>query len=88
MNQQYFFAFNLLIIHLDDFCRGGTENFKEILIVSLQRVFSVSAENVKIFKYLGLDIIQNSKDDISLNQTKFVDETKEIRVTGDRSIQK
>ena len=79
---------SLLIIHLDDFCRGATENFKKILIVSPQKVFSVTAENVKIFKYLGLNIIQNSKYDISLNQTKFVDETKEIRVTGDRSLQK
>ena len=95
----------LLITHLDYFCRGGTEKFLKIVIEPLQIVFSVKSENVKIFEYLGLDIIQNSKYvkifeylgldiiqnskyDFSLNQTKFVDEIKEIVVRGDRSKQK
>ena len=51
-------------------------------------MFSVGTENVKIFKYLGLDIIQNNKYDISLSQTKFIDEIKKIEITGDRSKQK
>lgn len=78
----------LLITHLDYFCRGGTKKFLKIVIEPLQIVFSVKSENVKIFEYLGLDIIQNSKYDFSLNQTKFVDEIKEIVVRGDRSKQK
>ena len=49
---------------------------------------SVGSENVKIFKYLGLDIIQNKKYDISLSQTKFIAEIKKIEITGDRSKQK
>ena len=51
-------------------------------------MFSVGTENVKIFKYLGLDIIQNKKCDVSLSQTKFIDEIKEIEITGDGSKQK
>ena len=47
-----------------------------------------NSKYVKIFEYLGLDIIQNSKYDFSLNQTKFVDEIKEIVVRADRSKQK
>ena len=51
-------------------------------------MFSVGTENVKILKYLGLDIIQNNKYDISLSQTKSIDEIKKIEITGDRSKQK
>ena len=39
---------------------------------------TVGTGNVKILKYPGLDIIQNNKYDVSLNQTKFVDGIKEI----------
>ena len=51
-------------------------------------MLSVGTENAKIFKYLRLDIIQNSKYDVSLSQTKFIDEIKEIEITGDGSKQK
>ena len=51
-------------------------------------MFSVGTENVKIFKYLGFDIIQNNKYDISLSQTKFIDEIKKNEITRDRSKQK
>ena len=51
-------------------------------------LFSVGTENVKIFKYLGFDIIQNNKYDISLSQTKFIDEIKKNEITRDRSKQK
>ena len=52
-------------------------------------MFYVGTQNIKIFKYLGLDIIQNNKWwYISLSQTNFVDEIKEIEITWDRSKQK
>ena len=54
----------------------------------LWTVFSVSKKNVKIFKYLGLDIIQNNKYNINLSQSKFIDEIEEIDITRDRSKQK
>ena len=69
----------LFITHADDFCWGGTENFQQIVIEPLRKVFSVGTENVKIFKYLGFDIIQNNKYDISLSQTKFIDEIKKMK---------
>ena len=54
----------------------------------LWKVFSVSKKNVKIFKYLGLGIIQNNKYNINLSQSKFIDEIEEIEITRDRSKQK
>ena len=54
----------------------------------LWKVFSVSKKNVKIFKYLGLDIIQNNKYNINLSQSKFIDEIEKIEITRDRSKQK
>ena len=41
-------------------------------------MLSVGTENVKIFKYLGLDIIQNNNYDASLSQAKF-NETKKLK---------
>ena len=58
------------------FLGGGTENVKQIVIEPLRKVLSFSTENVKTFEYLGLDIIQNKKYDVSLSQTKFIDEIK------------
>ena len=37
---------------------------------------------------MGFDIIQNNKYDISLSQTKFIDEIKKNEITRDRSKQK
>ena len=54
----------------------------------LWKVFSVSKKNVKMFKYLGLDIIENNKYNINLSQSKFIDEIEEIEITRDRSKQK
>lgn len=44
----------------------------------------VSTENVEIFEYLAHDIIQNKRNDRSLNQTKFIDGMIEIEVARDR----
>ena len=67
LNRHFFFFFwhfknelqGLLVTHVDDFCGGGTKSYKQIVIKPLRKVFSVGTENVKIFKYLGLDIITN-----------------------------
>lgn len=40
---------------------------KKIVIEPLQKGLLFGAENVEIFKYLGLDVIPNNKYDISLN---------------------
>ena len=54
----------------------------------MEGVLSQQKKNVKIFKYLGLDIIQNNKYNINLSQSKFIDEIEEIEITRDRSKQK
>ena len=82
--------FNCLCLcfrHVNDFCWGGTEpfnkNFNSTPLesgtgnVGTGNVVQGTG-NVKILKYPGLDIIQNNKYDVSLNQTKFVDGIKEI----------
>ena len=50
---------------------------KKIVIEPLQKGLLFGAENVEIFKYLGLDVIPNNKYEIY-----------EIKVTQDRSKQK
>ena len=80
---------DLLITHVDDFSGGCTESFKQIVIEPLCKVFSVATENVKIFKYLGLDIVQNNKY-MMLTSVKpnFLIKWRQIQITGDRSKRK
>ena len=61
---------------------------KKFVIEPLRKVLSAGTESVKIFKYLGLDIMWNNKYDVSLSQSKFMDAIKEIEITGDISKQK
>lgn len=51
-------------------------------------MFSLGTENVKIFKRLRHDIIQNYKYDISLSETSFIDDTNKNKIQGDISKQK
>ena len=51
-------------------------------------MFSLGTENVKIFKRLRHDIIQNYKYDISLSETSFIDDTNKNKIQEDISKQK
>ena len=48
----------ILITHVDDFCWGGTEKFRDSIIRSLKNIFPIGIESAQSFSYLGLIITQ------------------------------
>ena len=48
----------ILSCHVDDFVWGGTNNFIKKVINVLKPTFSISSEECKTFKYLGLYVQQ------------------------------
>ena len=65
------------ILHVDDFCWGGKENFRDICIIRpLKKIFSRGTEFEQSFKYLGLNITQKQNFNITLDQIQFIREIK------------
>ncbi|XP_077974967.1 uncharacterized protein LOC144430759 [Styela clava] len=69
-------------IHVDDILWSGTEYFENNLISKLRSTFLISSEKNEAFKYLGLDI-QQSADEILINQELYVKNLETIKVTSD-----
>ncbi len=57
--------------HVDDFCWGGTELFKNKVIEPLKRIFVIKSEETGKFRYLGFDVIK-TKDNVKLAQDEYV----------------
>ena len=67
------------ISHVDDFLWAGTERFKSNVIQKMKTTFSISEENSTAFKYVGIEIFQDSAG-IYINQRKYTNELKEINI--------
>ena len=86
----FFWHFNnrlegLLISHVDDFCWGRTDNFKNKVIDPLKTVFAIGTEFEKTFKYLGLNITQKKKYNINIDKIQFIDEINQIEISRERT---
>ena len=46
---------------------GGTQSFKVNVIDNLCKVFDIGSVNCRIFKYIGIDVKQNSDNSITIN---------------------
>ena len=55
----------ILINHVDDFCWGGTENFRDSIIEPLKNIFSLGTEFEQSFFYLELNITQKQNFNIN-----------------------
>ena len=62
---------------MDDFCWGGTKLFRVSVIDQVKRTFDVKSEESDVFKYVGLDIKQQS-DGIWVGQDNYVQSLKVI----------
>ena len=61
----------IMCTHVDDFLWAGTSLFELRVIDKIRKDFIVKSEESRVFKYLGLDIIQNHSG-ISIKQDDFV----------------
>ena len=63
----------LIGIHVDDLLYGGTEEFEKEIIKNIEKRLQIGSKEEKEFRYLGIDIKEESNGDISLNQKDYVD---------------
>ena len=70
----------ILITHVDDFCWGGTENFRDSILKALKNIFSIGTEFEQSFRYLGLSITQKQNFNITLDQIQFIHEIKSVEM--------
>ena len=62
-----------LITHVDDFCWGGIDNFRDSIRRPLKNVFFIGAEFPQTFTFFGLNINQTQNLNITLDQIQSVE---------------
>ena len=67
----------IIIIHVDDFLWGGTNEFENKIINKLRDTFLVGSEDENSFKYVGIQIKQ-LKDHICYTQDDYVNDVKPL----------
>ena len=72
--------------HVDDFIWAGNNEFKNNVLDPLCKKFQVSKVFSKAFKYVGIDISQDS-DKITLDQIDFIKSIEPIPISRDRQLQ-
>lgn len=77
----------LLIAHVDDFLWSGTERFKVNVIERLKKTFKISEENSSAFKYVGIEVFQDSQG-VYINQKSYTDELHEVEIDSSRKADK
>ena len=77
----------LISCHVDDFFWGGTKCFEISVIDVLKKSFVTSQEELRSFKYVGLNIEQR-QGCIYLDQLMYTDELKEADVSRERRMSK
>ena len=70
----------IIAVHVDDFLWSGTKYFEKTVISKLRDIFLIGKEDMKTFKYLGLDIVHTKTGDIEVFQDKYTDAIKPIPV--------
>ena len=78
----------VFMMHVDDFMWGGSSAFEEKVINKMRKKFQIGDQSNSAFKYIGLEVDQNSKKEIHLNQNKYSKTIKTIQVTNERAVQK
>ena len=62
-----------MLFHVDDFLSSGDENFQEDIIVKLRQMFTFGKVARNKFTFTGLQIIQNEKQEIFVDQFDYAD---------------
>ena len=77
----------MFLLHVDDFLWGGTKIFEDVVIAKIRNHFQVREQCNNIFRYIGLDIVQNEHG-VTLNQNEYCKSLKSINVSAVRGLDK
>ena len=72
---------------MDDFFWGGTKSFEISVINVLKKSFVTSQQELRSFKYIGLNIEQR-QGCIYLDQLMYTDGLKEVDISRERRVSK
>ena len=77
----------LITVHVDDLFWGGSKLFENKIIHPFKATFEIGKESSGFFKYLGLQI-QQTKDNMTIQQTKYCQALEPIEISKERRTQK
>ena len=78
----------IITCHVDDFLWCGSTRFEKEVIEKLRQVFLLGSEESEIFRYLGLQIHQQSDKVIKVHQMQQAEELQEPNLSPERRMQK
>ena len=67
---------------------GGSKLFEETIISKLRHTFDISKEDSTAFKYIGIDLQQNSDKSVNINQASYVNSINPILIDSSRQLDK
>src|SRR5215469_17251911 len=70
-----------MIVHVDDICYGGTEDFKSQVIIKLKKKIEFGQQAKLEFKYLGMKIKEHH-DCITMDQMNYIE--KKLEEVGNK----
>lgn len=77
----------MFLMHVDDFLWGGTKRFENVVIAQIRNHFQVKEQCKNIFRYIGLNIVQNEQG-VTVDQNEYCKSLKSINVSAGRGLHK
>ena len=77
-----------MVFSIDDILWGGTDELKADVIDHLGQTFTIGSKFSQAFTYLGIEIHQNNKKFITINQNKCTKTIQPIPLTTNQLIEK
>ena len=79
---------SIITCFVDDILYGETIAFKTHIIDKLEEIFHIGTTHSDAFTYLGISLVQNKDNSITINQNKFVKSLQLIDIPINRKIHK
>ena len=75
-------------MHVDDFLFAGSETFNRAVIDPISEKYKVGRRLHEHFKYVGLNVVQNSNNTITVDQEQYASGIEEININTNRKSDK
>ena len=74
----------IFLMHVDDFLFAGSEDFNQSVIAPISEKYKVGKRLQQHFKYVGLNVIQNANNTITIDQNQYASEIGTIHIEASR----
>ena len=74
----------IFLMHVDDFLFAGSEVFNQSVIGPISEKYKVGRRLQEHFKYVGLNVVQNSDNTITIDQEQYASEMDSIHIETSR----